>query len=305
MNNRKTEYQQMVEVMLGNRTLQVPQNGIYDRYRMNTDLTEIEKMEDVTSVDFFRKLPKTEVDSPIGKTLTPNYYYRLHSARVVMTASERALRKRLPKGLEPLTILPGVGLVSVMFFYYDICDIDSYGETAVGIPVRPPRHKGSKMIDLASGLKNEDMYVHVLSLPVTTDIAQVRGHDGYGFPKWVTGIELDVRADKTFARVYNSAGKTDVELLTPTPKLKAGVSGEHVTTMHSLIQRDGNWTETLSQLNVLSLGKAVMPKNVTLKLGKGRISDDLRSVKAGRIIELEVSDNSQLALHMPQPISIR
>ncbi len=305
MDNRNNEYKQMVDVKLGNRMLQIPKNGIYDRFRMNTDLTEIEKLKEVTSVDFFRKLPKTEVDSPIGKTLTPNYYYRLHSARIVMTASERALKKRLPKGLEPLTILPGIGLVSVMFFYYDICDIDSYGETAVGIPVCPPRHRGSKMLDLASGLKNEDLYVHVLSLPVTTEIAQVRGHDGYGFPKWVTDIDLDVRPDKTFARVYNSSGKTDIELLAPTPKLKISMSGEHVTTMHSLIQRDGNWTETLSQMNVMSLGKEIMPKSAKLKLGKGRISNDLRSVKAGRIIEVEVSDNSQLALHMPQPISVR
>ncbi len=305
MNNRNREYQNMIEVKLGERMLHVIENGVYDRYRMNTDLSEMEKLEEVSGVDFFRKLPKTEVDSPIGKTLTPNYYYRLHSARIVMTASEKAIKKRLPKGLEPLTILPGVGLVSVMFFYYDICDIDSYFETAVGIPVCPPRHKGSKMIDLASGLKNEDLYVHVLSLPVTTEIAQVRGHDGYGFPKWVTDIDLDVRSDKTFARVYNSSGKTDIEFLTPTPKLKTSMSGEHVTTMHSLIQKAGNWTETLSQMNVMSLGKEILPKNAKLKLGKGRISDDLRSVKAGRIIEVEVSDNSQLALHMPQPISVR
>ncbi|MGI5170550.1 hypothetical protein ACQEU3_39995 [Spirillospora sp. CA-253888] len=36
----------------------------------------------------------------------------------------------------------------------------------------------------------------MLSLPVNTEIAQVRGHDGYGFPKRVTGIDASPTGER-------------------------------------------------------------------------------------------------------------
>lgn len=297
--------QEMLDVTIGKRNIKILKGGIYDTYHMDTDLDKIAQDPRVTSVDFFRALPKKEVSSPIGNTLTPNYYYRMSSARLVMLAPASALKKRLPKGLDPLTIVPGIGIVSVMFFRYDVCDIDGYGETAAAIAVCPPRHGGMRTVDFVTGLKNDDLYVHVLSLPVTSELAWVRGHDGYGFPKWVTGVDLDINSSMTHADVLNDAGEKDIELSVATPKLKTFRSGDHVTTLHSITTVDGSWNETLSQSNVMSLGTAMMPKDVKLTLGKGRISDDLRSLKVGKIIQLEVSDNSQLALHMPQPISVK
>lgn len=50
---------------------------MYDRYRMDTDLDEVARCPRVSGVDFFRQLPRTRVDSAIGPTLTPNFYYRI------------------------------------------------------------------------------------------------------------------------------------------------------------------------------------------------------------------------------------
>ncbi len=304
-NTDKTDYNETVDVTLGNRTVQVPKGGIYDTYHMKTDLDAMLKDERVTSVDFFKALEKREVMSPIGPTMTPNYYYRTWTARLVMTAPVSAIKTRLPEGLDPLEMLPGIGLVSLMFFRYDVCDIDKYSEAAVAILVRPPRHGGLNGVDLIAGLKNEDMYVHVLSLPVTTEIAQVRGHDGYGFPKWVTEINFNVDKDKTTAVIMNDSGGIDIKLTAGTPTQKHFKSGENVSTLHSITKLDEVWNETLSQTNVMSLGKKVMPSDVRLRLGKGRVSSDLRSLKVGKILQFEVSENSQVALHMPQPISVR
>ena len=127
---------------LGTRTVSVPKDGLYARYRMNTDLDEVARDPRVRDVDFFRGLSKTKVESPIGPTYTPNFYYAISTARLVMLAPSRALRSRLPKELSPLEVAPGLGLASVMFFRYDVCDIDFYTEAAVGIPVRPARHRG-------------------------------------------------------------------------------------------------------------------------------------------------------------------
>ncbi len=89
--------QDTVKVDLGGREVTVPQGGLYDRYRMNPDLDTIARDPRVSGVDFFRKTPKTEVDSPIGPTLTPNFYYAMSSARLTMLAPSQAIRARLPE----------------------------------------------------------------------------------------------------------------------------------------------------------------------------------------------------------------
>ena len=293
-----------VEVDLGGRTVAVPKGGLFDRYRMATDLDEVAGDPRVGDVEFFRRLPKTRVDSLIGPTLTPNFYYRMSSARLTMLARSRSIRARLPEELAPLEVAPGVGLVSVMFFRYDVCDIDFYTEAAVGVAVRPARHGRLGVVDLAAALKNDHLDSYVLSLPVNTDIAQVRGHDGYGFPKWVTELEVDIDAERTIARVANDDGGTDLSLSAKTPRQTSRPSGERVSTLTSYTTINGAWHSTLSQTNALTSGSAVLPRGLDLRLGHGRMSDDLRSLRPGRTIRFDVLTRGQLALHLPVPYSV-
>ncbi|MFD7293591.1 acetoacetate decarboxylase family protein [Streptomyces sp. NPDC059897] len=296
--------QDMVSVDLGGRTVAVPRGGLYDRYRMNTDLDEVARDPRVSEVDFFRRLPKTEVASPIGATLTPNFYYRMATARLTMLARTRAIRSRLPGELAPLEVAPGLGLVSVMFFRYDVCDIDFYTEAAVGIAVKPARHGGLGFFDLVTALKNEHLHSYVLSLPVSSDIAQVRGHDGYGFPKWVTELDVDIDADRTKARVANEEGGTDLSLAVPTPAQTVHGSGGRVSSLTSYTSINGAWHSTLNQTNTLAAGTARFPRGVDLRLGRGRMSDDLRSLRPTRLLQLDVMTEGQAALHMPVPTSV-
>lgn len=293
-----------VEVDLGGRTVAVRKGGLYDRYRMKTDLDDIAQDPRVSGVDFFRRLPKARVDSPIGSTLTPNFYYAISTARLTMLAPSRAIRSRLPRELAPLEIAPGVGLVSVMFFRYDVCDIDFYTEAAVGLAVKPARHGRLGAFDLVTGLKNEHLDSYVLSLPVSTEIAQVRGHDGYGFPKWVTGLDVDIDPQRTEARVANDTGGTDLALHAATPRQSTYRSGERVGSLTSYTSINGAWHSTLSQTNVLSAGTTRLPRDIQLDVGEGRMADDLRSLKPIRTIQLDVMTQGQLALHMPVPTSV-
>ncbi|WP_026252234.1 acetoacetate decarboxylase family protein [Streptomyces sp. PsTaAH-124] len=297
--------QESVKVDLGGRTVTVPKGGLYDRYRMDTDLDEVARDSRVSGVDFFRRLPKTRVDSPIGPTLTPNFYYRVSTARLTMLAPSRAIRSRLPRELAPLEVAPGLGLVSVMFFRYDVCDIDFYTEAAVGVAVKPARHGRLGFVDLVAALKNERLDSYVLSLPVSTEIAQVRGHDGYGFPKWVTGLDVGIDADRTTARVANDTGGTDLALSAATPAQTPYRSGERVSSLTSYTSIGGAWHSTLSQTNVLSAGTTLLPRGVTLQAGEGRMADDLRSLRPVRPVQLDVMAEGQLALHMPVPTSVR
>ncbi|MFB7874314.1 acetoacetate decarboxylase family protein [Nocardia sp. NPDC056064] len=293
-----------VTVDLGGRSVEVPKGGLYDRYRMDPDLDEIARDPSVSSVDFFRRLPKVRVDSPIGPTLTPNFYYRISTTRLTMLAPTRAIRTRLPEDLAPLELVRGVGLVSVMFFRYDVCDIDFYTEAAVGVGVRPARHGAPGFVDLLSGLGNDHLHSYVLSLPVSSDIAQVRGHDGYGFPKWVTEIDVDIDTDRVSARVANADGGTDVALSARTPRQSAHPTGAEVSSLTSYTEIGGAWHSTLSQTNVLSSGTARLPRGVDLQLGTGQVSDDIRSLKPFRTIQFDVMTEGQNALHMPVPIAV-
>ncbi|MFD5359163.1 acetoacetate decarboxylase family protein [Streptomyces tendae] len=295
----------IVKVGLGGREVAVPKGGMYDRYRMNPDLDAINRDPRVSDVDFFRTLPKTTVDSPIGPTLTPNFYYSISTARLTMLAPSRAIRTRLPEELSPLEIVPGLGLVSVMFFSYDVCDIDFYTEAAVGIAVRPARHGKLGFFDLVTGLKNEHLDSYVLSLPVSTEIAQVRGHDGYGFPKWVTELDVGIDDHRTTARVANDSGGVDLSLRANTPAQKAWLSGERVSSLTSYTKINGAWHSTLNQTNVLTAGTTRSTSGITLQLGEGRMSDDLRSLKPKRTLQFDVVTEGQAALHMPVPTSVQ
>lgn len=293
-----------VEVDLGNRVVTVPVGGLYDRFRMDTDLDEVARDPRVSGVEFFRRLPKTEVDAPFGPTLTPNFYYRVSTARLVMLAPTRAIRTRLPAELAPLELVPGIGLVSAMFFRYDVCDIDFYTEAAIAVAVRPARHRGPGFIDLAAALRFKDVYSYVLSLPVSSEIAQVRGHDGYGFPKWVTEIDVDVDRRRTEVRVSNDAGGVDVALSAPTPRQRTYRSGQCVTPSTSYTTIGDAWYSTLSQTHVLSAGAAYLPRAVNLEVGQGHLASDLRTLRPIRTVQFEVMAEAQVALHMPVPFSI-
>ncbi|MGV9676736.1 acetoacetate decarboxylase family protein [Nocardia sp. NPDC003482] len=296
--------QPTVTVELGDHSVEVLEGGLYDRFRMRTDLDVVAADPRVSGVDFFRRLPKSRIDSPIGPTWTPNFYYRIATARVTMIAPTRAIRSRLPSELAPLEVVPGVGLVSVMFFRYDVCDIDFYTEVGVGIAVKPARHGGLGPADLVTALTNDHLHSYVLSLPVSSDIAQVRGHDGYGFPKWRTDIEVDIDDEHATARVANEGGGTDVSFSARTPRQVRRASGEHVSSLTSYTTIDAAWHSTLSQTNVLAAGSAFLPRGIDLRLGDGRVADDIRSLRPIRTIRLDVMTEGQNALHLPVPTSV-
>ena len=294
----------VIDVELGGRQVQVPKDGLFARYRMNTPLDAMADDLRVPGIEWFRALPKTEVESAIGPTMTPNFYYAMSKAQLTFLAPTSALRARLPAALDPLQLAPGLGLFSVVFFRYDVCDIDFYTEATVGIAVRPARHGRVGAADLLSTLGNDTTHAYVLSLPVSTQIAQIRGHDGYGFPKWVTDIDVEIDDQRARGQVANDQGGLDLALDAATPRQRRLESGASVSTLLSYTELRGAWHETLSQTNNLALGSRTLPRGFTLDLGAGRMSDDVRSLRPIRALRLDVVTECQNALHIPVPVSV-
>ena len=141
----------------------------------------------------------------------------------------------------------------------------------------------------------------MLSRPVNTAIAQVRGHNGYGFPKWLTKLDVEIDTQRTTARVFNAHGGTDLALSVATPRQVAHASGERVSSLTSYTMVDGDWRSTFSQTHAWASGTKRFPRCIELELGSGRMSDDLRLLAPIRAIQLDVTTEGQLALHMPVP----
>jgi hypothetical protein len=106
---------------------------------MNPDLDEVARDPEVGSdIDFFRRIPKTLVNSRVGQTYAPNFYYRTQSVQLVFHAHLDKLESRLPAPLEPITAFPGYGLVALAFYSYHVCDNDPYNDVSIAVIVRQP-----------------------------------------------------------------------------------------------------------------------------------------------------------------------
>jgi Acetoacetate decarboxylase (ADC) len=97
-----------------------------------------------------------------------------------------------PTGLEVTGPVPGRALVALAACRYDDTDLDPYHEVAVSFVVRPhdapPGAPWSQRIrEFAGGAIGA--YIH--RLPVDQAFTCEAGRDIWGFPKWMTSIDID------------------------------------------------------------------------------------------------------------------
>lgn len=74
--------------------------------------------------------------------------------------------------------------------------------------------------------------------------------------------------------------------------------------MTSYTHFNGGWHGTFNQTNAFAAGTKMFPHNIDLRLGEGRVSDDIRSLKPIRNVMFDVMTSGQLALHMPRVLSL-
>lgn len=276
--------------------------GYYDRFRMNPDLDEVARDPAAGNIDFFRRFPKQQVVSRVGPTWAPNFYYRSSSVQLLLLAPLDRLRAMLPVPLEPLRVFPGTGLVALTFFSYAVCDNDPYNEVSVAVVTRQPGARGSHAVELLKSMRRRSFFAHVLALPVTTEIARVRGVHGYQLPKWLAEIDVDIGADVK-ASIAASNGEPDVALSAPRPVWRDVPSQSHMG-MNTMIHRiDGRWHQTMVQTNTLSFAQRLLPKDVTLSRQGGPISELLNGLGASTTLRLDVVKDAQLVLNMPTPLA--
>lgn len=295
-----TKKQQFIDVEFGSQKVKVPAGGYYDRFRMNPDLNVVAQDPAVGNIDFFRKIPKKQVESRVGPIWAPNFYYRANSIQLLMLAPVSKLRAKLPALLEPLQPFPGYGLVALTFFSYAVCDNDPYDEVSIAVVIRQPGAKGSHLRELLNSMRNRSFFAHVLALPVSTEIARVRGVYGYQLPKWLTEIEVGIGTEVT-ARIKDTEGKLDLSLKALCPPLRKVKSESYMETKTLVHQVDGVWQETATQSNTLEFAQRLFPRKVKLVRHGGRLSQLLDELGASTIMRLDVVKDAQMVLNLPKP----
>jgi hypothetical protein len=104
--------------------------------------------------------------------------------------------------------------------------------------------------------------------------------------------------------VADDTGGTDIAIDVATPTQQQIPSGRSVSTLTSYTRRSGGWNATLSQTNTLTAGSTLLPRDISLELGSGRLSDDVRSLRPIRALRFDVATAAQNALHIPVPVSV-
>lgn len=292
MNSRFTE------VEFGPHKVEVIAGGYYDRYRMNPNLDEVARDPAAGNIDFFRRIPKQLVESRVGPTWAPNFYYRTRNVQLLFLAPIDRLRATLPAPLEPLRAFPGYGLVALTFFSYAVCDNDPYDEVSVAVVIRQPGAEGSHALELLDAMRRRSFFAHVLALPVSTEIARVRGLQGYQLPKWRADIGLHIGAEVT-ARIAGPSGAPDLVLRAPLPALSEVTPQSRMGTTTMVHQVDGAWHQTRVQTNTLSFAQNLFPRGVQLQRNGGPLSQLLDGLGAGTVLRLDVVRDAQIVLHLP------
>ncbi|HHT9029891.1 TPA: acetoacetate decarboxylase [Burkholderia cenocepacia] len=287
-----------IQVEFGEHKVEVPAGGYYDRYRMNPDLDEVARDPAAGNIDFFRRIPKRLVTSTVGPTWAPNFYYRSSNVQLLFLAPADRLRAMLPTPLEPLRAYPGHGLVALTFFSYSVCDNDPYDEVSVAVVIRRPGARGPHAPELLASMRRRSFHAHVLALPVTTEIARVRGLYGYQLPKWRTEIGVHIGADVK-ASIAGPGGKPDLTLRAPLPELRNVPSQSHMATATMINRIDGEWHQTLVQTNMLSFAQRLFPRDVELSRHGGPLSRLLDGLGASTVLRMDVVKDAQLVLNMP------
>lgn len=163
-----------------------------------------------------------------------------------------------PAGLEPARMPGGRSMLSLAFVRYIDGDLDPYNEVAVAFLVADP-----------TGGKGKGAYIH--RLPVNQEFTCAAGREIWGFPKFVTPIEIneELRADRA---VLTVDGRMALAMT-----LRRGIPAPmRSTALDAFAFRDGVLRRTRWELrgsaSRMRLGGA------RVELGTGEIADELRSL---------------------------
>lgn len=188
-----------------------------------------------------------------------------------LVPADAAQRLVAPTGLEVARPLPGRAMCTLAFVRYEEGDLGAYNELAVSFVVRPHGSEPASAPAMAREFATGRIGVYIYHLPVTEQFSLDAGRGIWGFPKFLSSIEIREARDRATC-VLQHEGR-DVLMLTVR-------TGGHLRLpqvsppTYSYIDdklRLTRWTTTGS-------GAGARVGGAKLTLGSHPIADELRSI---------------------------
>lgn len=141
-----------------------------------------------------------------GHVCTLPLFYTSGTATIGMfPASAAKLRAKAPDSrIEPATIFPGIGIVTIIAFEFDTT-IGPVNELCIAVPLRSGVLPFG--LSMLRGLLKGFMPTWIWHLPVSTEIANVFGRTTWGFPKIFADIPITQDASGNRKCVLSEQGK--------------------------------------------------------------------------------------------------
>ena len=174
---------------------------------------------------------------------------------------------------------------------------------SVAVVIRRPGARGSHTLELLDSIRRRNFCAHVLALPVTTEIARVRGVHGYQLPKWLAEIDVNIAANVS-ASISPLGGKRDLSVTAPLPALQTVAPQSHMGTTTIINRIDGEWHRTLVQTNTLTFAQRFLPRDVSLTRDGGPLSQLLDGLGASAILRMDVVKDAQIVLNLPTRLGV-
>lgn len=168
-------------------------------------------------------------------------------------------------GLAPAPLPGGRAMLSLAFVRYTDGDLDPYNEVAVAFVVADP----SAEAEAQRRTRSKGAYIH--RLPVDQEFTCAAGREIWGFPKFVTPIEIreELRADSCRLTV-------DGELALAMTVRRGVRAPMRSTALDAFSFRDGVLRRTTWELS--GSGSRMRPGGMRVELGSGEIADELRTL---------------------------
>lgn len=161
----------------------------------------------------FLDRPRIPAQTSAGRIALPVVYTDATAIHAFFRLEHRRAAELLaPTPLQPVRFAGGVAIAAVVAYDYRETSIGPYREVGVALAV-VPRGVAAPLLPLVHLLRapaHHDVGWHVVDLPVTTAIADVGGRELWGFPKFVTDIDLELARRELSAVVQAPTGEEPI-----------------------------------------------------------------------------------------------
>ncbi len=250
--------------------------------------------------DFFGRIVQREEQLSCGAMKLPCCFYDSTALFAAFTASTARVAKLLPDpDLHPVEIWRGRALVSVSAFEHRLSDIGSYGELIVG-PLVVFGRRAVPLFDAIGAIFRRNVGIHVLHMPVTTELALAAGIEVYGYPKTLADVAF-TRGTGLSCSVAQG-GKQVLKL--DGESLPAAGSARMKVRLYST--KEGALLEAPIELNLFGLAQSRRRGAATLTLGPDHpIATSLASLDLEpRAVLLQTCPKTELILYPPHPAHV-